>query len=488
MMKYLYFFTILSLLLGACSPSNTAVNEATPESTATIALSVTPTPTNTEKPTIAPTETVTPTKTPGPLSRVPSCTKLQVQKEFPADIQISGVMLSVDTPSYSSSSGISARQKIGLHQFDFQTRNEIPFLNIDDYQQHIKTKIIRIGVEDLSVSPDFQKAVYLVDVYAHSDWEVSQSWLEIYNSNSAEKRRIPWKDEWAYIIGWLNDENFAVRSGGSILVFDVSGNIKKQFLASRFPDYSNPRVYSPSVFVLWGGYRKHRDFSFDSGGGNLASVYLFPRDLTRLYNPTLESLNPSLEYVIYTEVKNRKPGIVMYDIAAKQKIIEIMTGNAITPSAFGGLPVWSPVGNQAVMLLPINAESSKQALFLLDTEGKVEQLTTFEPLGPYSWSPDGNFVAFWLSNGRQIGLLDINNEVLQVFCLDGGYSNGGGFQEDGLTASGDLIWLPGNHQILVKIVKVLRGNYYDGVGILDLGTAQFIEIKWNAGYPAWLEK
>lgn len=487
-MKYLYFFTILSLLLGACSPSNTAINEATPEPTETIAPSVTPTPLNTATPTIASTETVTPTKTPGPLSRVPSCTKLQVQKEFPTSTQIPGVLLSIDTPSYSSSSGISTRQKIGLHQFDFQSKRETPFLNIDDYQEHIKTKIIRLGVEDLSVSPDFQKAVYLVDVYAHSDWEVSQSWLEIYNSNTAEKRRIPWKEEWSYVVGWLNDENFAVRSGGSILIFDVSGNIKKQFLASRFPDYSNPRAYSPSVFVLWGGHRKFGDFSFDSGFGNLASVYLFPRDLTRLYNPTLESFNPSLEYVIYAKVKDRKPGIVMYDIAGKQKVIEIITGDVISPRAFGGEPVWSPIGNQAVMLLPIDAQASKQALFLLDIQGKVEQLTTFEPLGPYSWSPNGNFVAFWLSNGRQIGILDINNKDLQVFCLDGGYSNGGSFQEDGLAASGDLIWLPGNSQILVKLVKASRGNYYDGVGILDFETTQFLEIKWNASYPAWLEK
>lgn len=491
-MKFLYVFISFALILGACSPATAPAVLPTVSPSAIIIPSATTTSSATDipkTPTLFPAETATisPSKTPGPISSIPSCTNMEAQNVLPADYHASGVMLSLDRPSYSSLSGSAPYQKSGLYFFDFSNRVENFFISLDDYQEQFKTKIIRLGVEDLSVSPDFLKAIYLVDVYVDSDWEFSKSWLEIYNAGTGERKRIFWKEEWEYIIGWVNNEYFAIRSGSSVVVLDLSGNVKKQFLASKYPDYSNPRVYVPSVFVLWGGYRRFDKYSFDSGGGNLASLF-GTRDIRRLYNPSLEVYNPSLQYVIYTEVKERKPGIVLYGIEEKQKIIEIITDEKVHPAAFGGMPVWSPGGDNALMLLPMQNNPSRQALFLLNISGQIEQLTTFEVLGPYSWSPDGNFVAFWLSHGRQIGILDMKNKSLQIFCINGGYANGGSYITDGITASGDLVWLPNNNQILVEIFKVSGATQYEGIGIADLEKNILIELKWNVRYPIWLEK
>ena len=142
------------------------------------------------------------------------------------------------------------------------------------------------------------------------------------------------------------------------------------------------------------------------------------------------------------------------------------------------------------MLLRAHHNSPQQALFLLHISGEVEPLTTFEVLGPYSWSPDGKFVAFWLADGRQIGILDITSKTLQTFCIDGDYSNDGGFPIGlgGIPTSGDLVWLPNNNQILVEIFKVSDEIQYEGIGVADLEKAVFIELKWNARFPVWLKQ
>jgi hypothetical protein len=65
-------------------------------------------------------------------------------------------------------------------------------INVEDYQKNFKKKIKWLEVEDLSVSPDFQKAVYVVDAYVdESDWDPRKSWLEIYDANTNERKTIP---------------------------------------------------------------------------------------------------------------------------------------------------------------------------------------------------------------------------------------------------------------------------------------------------------
>jgi hypothetical protein len=404
---------------------------------------------------------------------------MEVKRAVPENYPISGRVLNVDKAS-------------NLYHFDLSKRVQTSVLNLEDYQKEIKKKkIINLEVEDLYVSPDYTKAVYLVSAYIDElDWNPQKSWLEIYDSNTQETKRVPWKEEWSYIVGWINNEDFSIRSGGSVLLLNSSGVVKNQLIASHYPDYSNPRVFNPNAFVIWGGYRQFDGYSFDSGGANLYFDYHTLRSQARLYNPTLEIYNPTLDYVIYPEVKDKKPGIVLYDINAKRKIIEIMTGEKITLTAFGGLPVWAPDGKSALMLLPIDQKSTKQGLFLLDTSGNVEQLTTFEVTGPYSWSPDGKFIAFRVLGGIGIGILDISNKILTTYCYQGGYTLPVNSRIDinGLRTSGDIVWLPNNQQLLVEIFQGSGDHMQDGFGIADLEKGIFVELKWNARFPVWLKQ
>lgn len=477
--------------MGACLPANT------PSSTTSIHLATnTPVATDIQNTaTVSSTETaINPpaTRTPGPISSIPGCTKMEVQNAIPADYQISGSMLSVDRQPWSPYSGRNFGKKpSSLYRYDLSARIETFLINVEDYQKHFQKKIKWLEVEDLSVSPDFLKAVYIVDAYVdESDWDPKRSWLEIYDASTNQRTTIPWKDEWTYIVGWVNKDYFVIRAGSSMLFLDASGSIKEQFLSPKYPDYANPRVYNPTSFVIWGGYRIIDGYAFDSQESNLASMFLSKRSQARVYNPTLEVYNPSLEYLIYTEVKDQKAGVVLYDLKKQQKVTEIITSDRVKPTAFGGMPVWSPNGDSAVMLLRADRNLPKQALFLLNVSGKVEQLTKFEVLGPYNWSPDGKFIAFWLANGSQIGILDTTTRKLRTFCISGGYSNGGGFPlgVDGIPTSGDLVWLPNNKQLLVETFKVSDEVQYEGIGVADLEKSLFIELKWNARFPVWLKQ
>lgn len=171
-MKLLRAFALCSFLLWACSPTSSPTS--LPPSV--LPLDSTATPTSVPNtPTPLPIETAT--KTPGPVSIIPSCTNVEVQEALPADYQIPGVMLSLDRPSFSSSTGRADYKESSLYRFDLVSRAETFLVKPEDYQDKIKTKIMRLGMEDLSVSPDFQKAVYIVDAYVESNGKLeSHGW------------------------------------------------------------------------------------------------------------------------------------------------------------------------------------------------------------------------------------------------------------------------------------------------------------------------
>jgi Tol biopolymer transport system component len=161
----------------------------------------------------------------------------------------------------------------------------------------------------------------------------------------------------------------------------------------------------------------------------------------------------------------------------------------LTHFAFGGEPIWSPNGDQALMLLPTSKNSSRQVLYLLDTAGKIEKLTQFGIVGPYSWSPDSNFVAFWLANGKEIGILDINAKEISVFCVNSKYKT---YVDDPteyeIPTGGKLVWLPNNKQILVEVTIHIDETRYEGVVIADIEKNLFLDLKWNAISPIWVDE
>jgi hypothetical protein len=462
-------FLLLAFVLGACSTAVSPTSTLTPPATETPSATDIP---NTPTPSPSPTAT----QTSWPISRIPPCTKMNALESIPDDYQISGRLLSINMPAGSSSGWISMSYvESRLLNFNLLTRIETDMLNAADYQDAMKTKIQFLYVGELNASPDFLNAVYRVDAY-DADYVPKKSWLEIYHANTGEITRIPWKKDWAYIIGWINADYFGIRAGGSTLFLDSTGDVKKSIHTSNYPDYSNPRAYKNNAHVLWGGYKLFDSYALKNAWSAIESKI-------EILNPTLEVYSPSINHVIYTEVKNNKPGVVLYNIETQSKVIEIITGDEITFYAYGGAPVWSQKGDQALMLLPETENPPHQFLSLLDVSGKVERLTDFQIIGPYSWSPDGNFVAFWLNNGDQIGILDMKAKTLNTFCMNAVYSN----HIDTLTSDyeiatgNDLVWLPNNKQLLFETENAK-------IVIVDLEKHSFSYLKWDAISPVWLKE
>lgn len=462
---------LVGVILSACSSTIVQTPTSIAPKTNTPRVTTIPyTPTSSQSPTATPKN--------WPISSIPPCINLNTLEATPDDYQISGTMMSIDAPPWSPSTGFWRYSRTLLH-FDLLSRIEIDMLNLEDYQGSKKEKLEILSTSDLYPSPDFLKAAFLITAYT-SDFERKSSWLEIYSANTGERVRIPWRDEWAYLIGWINDNLLAIREGGSTLLLDASGNIKNSIHTSKYPDYSNPRTYDEYAFVLWGGYRTFDSYSFE--GTAPVNLGTDPK----IYNPTLEIYNPTMEYVIYTEIVDSRPGIVLYEIKSQQKITEIITGSKVNSYVFGGEPVWSPKGDSAIMLLPSGISS--QRLFLLDITGKVEKLTKFPPLGPYKWSPDGNSIAFWLADGKQLGVIDMDTKDLRVFCIDTGYLGEQSYLVNDIPTGGEIVWLPNSNQLLVEMGKVIDGTRYEGIAIIDLEKALFIDLKWSASSPIWLNK
>lgn len=104
--------------------------------------------------------------------------------------------------------------------------------------------------------------------------------------------------------------------------------------------------------------------------------------------------------------------------------------------AWGRLPRWSWNSQSLAIIVSENGQSGQDELYLLSRDGgKLQRLTFLTTLFPtvhileYTWSPDGNQIAFWLNtetqdptaNGlaSQLVTLDIRNGTITDTCLAG---------------------------------------------------------------------
>ncbi len=136
--------------------------------------------------------------------------------------------------------------------------------------------------------------------------------------------------------------------------------------------------------------------------------------------------DPSLNLVIYPSAIGSSY-LVLWDRQSKTVLAKV-------ERAVGYYPLWSPDAKQFVvpLLPPREDENIVEEWFRIGRDGQVDQLTHFgdyfisaEMGSGYSWSPDGQKLAFWLDvspglcSGPNLAILDISTRQVIDTCILG---------------------------------------------------------------------
>lgn len=166
-----------------------------------------------------------------------------------------------------------------------------------------------------------------------------------------------------------------------------------------------------------------------------------------------------------------RDGVVLWDIES-QRILARVADNFLHP------PVWSPDGSRFVLAVAVNNTALRDGwgteLFSISRDGQqitpITSLTTYYPYGvmwQYTWSPDGNRLAFWLVTDRMafgdddytfehLAVLDLAHQEVTDYCIPldpWGKDNQSLLPEPSpIWAGGDTapIWSPNSQQLLVE--------------------------------------
>mgnify|MGYP001125627955 FL=1 len=430
---HLTFLIGIMLLMGSCA--NIPESEDTPpqETKTSIPNTISISPAST----IAPSATAAPTKrstdTPLPLSPTPSETNtpnippeanlivtcLQVVDEYPDGVVFGGTLV------------IGGIQYEPDYLWNLETGEKIDLPDRD--------------YGDYAVSPDGTRLAF-------TELGNPDDWIRIVTADG-QQQSIPQIENWVYINQWLDDENLIIDQRSESIDSSVVLNIHSGQVQKFTPNY--PEIYLRDVpYRGWGGY------------AYTASV--FDPMLTRVVYPAIVPGNPSkLNYVIW-------------DLQSSAMISNLELNAA---SVVEHVPVWSPSGNEFIVAYPTREDSRyfipDDELYSINRDGLVTKLTNLSAyftvgvnIRRYSWSPDGDKVAFWMQPNppagthddpqMELAILDLITQQVTLYCIPGDFRDGGW----------DPIWAQNSQQLLVKSLSA------EGTGqLVILDVAQGIAVR-----------
>ena len=145
------------------------------------------------------------------------------------------------------------------------------------------------------------------------------------------------------------------------------------------------------------------------------------------------SYSPDLKWVVYyslrKEINGYMEGSAVYDIVTKQTIWKADSGLG---------QAWSPDGQG----LAIASELGDRQLYLFSRSGQVKAVldeSVPHEVDGFSWSPDGNFIAFW--NEESLMIYDRQTDMIFDTCI-----------KSQVTYRSPL-WSPDSHQIIASYVS-----------------------------------
>src|SRR3989304_1845640 len=195
-------------------------------------------------------------------------------------------------------------------------------------------------------------------------------------------REINWDTSWRKIAGWLDAQTLLISKNQGLNEIDsiVLLNLFTGQLAEIAPSY-------PNMWIIW------VEKAFNWGSFNTSGT-IYDSQLTR---------------VIYPISDEQKSGVVLWDLADQKELTSLFGG-------FGNQPKWRPGEGGFIINLSVRFNSNvrmNEEFFYVDISGNVKQITNLNEadgdtsIGFFNWSPDGNFVAFWLSVEQAVNYPDI---------------------------------------------------------------------------------
>lgn len=191
--------------------------------------------------------------------------------------------------------------------------------------------------------------------------------------------------------------------------------------------------------------------------------------------PPLPIYNPQFSHVIYMGYQSGL-GYTIRQMNTK----EILWGSQV-PNP-GNKPVWSHDGKQIYIIKQVDPGKNEE-IFSIDLDGIVNQLTGLSniynktELSGIYLSPDGNSIAFWLytkndeeEKYNHLAILDLPTKVVTEYC----YNKGGG----------PIYWSPNGNQLAFEISDYLGGNIETIV--LDLQKYLAVKMTNNKTPIGWL--
>ena len=325
---------------------------------------------------------------------------------------------------------------------------------------------VRLALDGSAVSPNKRLFAYVENFFDPSindnisdtalrhQYEDAQHELRIITADGQLQSIPNWQSEWGWITDWPDEQKLlfapsvSVQDAGTIAVLNpVTG--QHQILSPTFPSIE------PS------------------------SISWYP-----FTNIPLGIYDPALDQVLYL---NFEQGITLWDNLSRD-ILWAMPGTPIYK------PKWSPTGNHILFAKDTSDvyREPRFEFFLVNREGELTQLTHFADaypnldisLGDFSWSPNGQKVAFWLlvDTGEyyeeHLAILDIEPREVIETCLPGLKGGGGALAP---------VWSPDGKMLAVE------SAYFKGFGkegrkvfLVDLEFQYAVQILEDVGPVGWM--
>jgi dipeptidyl aminopeptidase/acylaminoacyl peptidase len=212
------------------------------------------------------------------------------------------------------------------------------------------------------------------------------------------------------------------------------------------------------------------------------------------WGPTV--YDPTLSLVVYPRVSEGRLLMALWNRETEQDIATL--GGVVFHT-----PQWSPDGLR-VAIVRSKSESQEpqpvdQEIFTLSRDGEITQLTNLSPyyskvlIGPFSWSPDGRHIAFWLSvEGetfpdlypdvpvltdpvRRLAIVDTVTQEITNYCVPGSLT---GFPPS---------WSPEGQGLLLENSYDRSSSPKNHVYVIDLVQGLAFQIAENLSPVGWMK-